>query len=377
MCYRHRRAPRTEDSMADGLAIWALDEEHKATEVSRTSQTETEELLEEALTNNPEMLESGLTLVGRQLPTAGGPLDLLGVDRDGRLAVFELKRGTLTRDAVAQVIDYGSWLEQTDVETLATLITEKSGSSGIEEIDDVGEWYSQRFEETLESLKPVRMILVGLGVDASARRMVDFLHVRGADIALYTFYGYIHAGATLLAKQVEMAPPEVSEGPTRASRYYRPREMRRQLLTQRAETLGIAGFWADITEELKPEAGQAPVPLASGFNYPLPRLRVEGLSYGEDVGLSHSVVMDDDGHIRVRFFPIAVDLCLERFKENEDAGLIRFEHKPDPYVATTQRVSDEWHVVLDRDEWKQHREELNALVGAVNDAWLERLRTPT
>ena len=172
MCYRHRRAPRMEDSMVDDLAIWALDEGGKAAEVSRTSQTETEELLEEVLTNNPGMLESGLTLVGRQTPTDGGPLDLLGVGVDGRLAVFELKRGTLTRDAVAQVIDYGSWLEQTDVETLAKLIAEKSGSQGIERIDDVDEWYSQQFGESLESLKPVRMILVGLSVDASARRMV-------------------------------------------------------------------------------------------------------------------------------------------------------------------------------------------------------------
>ena len=52
----------------------------------------------------------GLTLVGRQTPTEGGPLDLLGVDADGRLVVFELKRGTLSRDAVAQVVDYASYL---------------------------------------------------------------------------------------------------------------------------------------------------------------------------------------------------------------------------------------------------------------------------
>ena len=49
-----------------------------------------------------------LTLVGRQTPTEGGPLDLLGVDGDGKLVVFELKRGTLLRDAVAQILDYAS-----------------------------------------------------------------------------------------------------------------------------------------------------------------------------------------------------------------------------------------------------------------------------
>ena len=50
------------------------------------------------------MLMPGLTLVGRQTPTGSGWLDLLGVDEDGKLVVFELKRGKLTREAVAQAI---------------------------------------------------------------------------------------------------------------------------------------------------------------------------------------------------------------------------------------------------------------------------------
>ena len=57
------------------------------------------------------MLMPGLKLVGRQTPTEGGPLDLLGVDEDGRLVVFELKREMLSREAVAQVIDYASYLD--------------------------------------------------------------------------------------------------------------------------------------------------------------------------------------------------------------------------------------------------------------------------
>ena len=361
--------------MADELAIWALDEAGKAMEVDPTSQTETEELLEEALTNNPGMLERGLTLVGRQTPTAGGPLDLLGIDRDGRLVVFELKRERLTRDAVAQVIDYGSWLEETDVESLAALIVEKSGTQGIERRDDFGEWYSQKFAESLESLKPVRMVLVGLGVDANARRMVDFLHARGVDVALYTFYGFVHAGATLLAKQVEQASAEpVEPGPRH---YYVSRAVRRQRLAERAQNLGIADFWAEVTEELRPAAGNTPEPLASGLNFYMPRLKVEGLSYGDAVNTSHSVLMDDDGRIRVRFFPIAIDLCFKRFKQHETAEHLRFEHQTEPVVATTPCVSDEWHVVLDRDTWAQHRDTLRALVGEVNDVWLERLRTPT
>ena len=74
--------------------IWSIgDDSTSATQLNATNQMETEGLLEDILTANPDMLEDGLQLVGRQTSTAGGPLDLLGVDTDGRLVVYELKRG--------------------------------------------------------------------------------------------------------------------------------------------------------------------------------------------------------------------------------------------------------------------------------------------
>ena len=81
--------------------------------VSAATQTKTEEMLEEILVKAPNLLLTGLKLVGRQVETSGsGILDLLGVDEDGQLIVFELKRGTLTREAVAQVTDYASYLAE-------------------------------------------------------------------------------------------------------------------------------------------------------------------------------------------------------------------------------------------------------------------------
>ena len=96
-----------------------------------------ESFLEETLVANPDLLLPGLRLVGRQTPTAGGPLDLLGVDEDGRLSLFELKRGTLTRDAVAQAIDYAADLEARDPADLADLLSRESGRRGIERIEEV------------------------------------------------------------------------------------------------------------------------------------------------------------------------------------------------------------------------------------------------
>ena len=156
-----------------------------------------------------------MTLVGRQTPTEGGPLDLLGVDSDGRLVVFELKRGTLSRDAVAQIIDYASYLDSLDLDALADRISERSGTRDIDKIENFQEWYNSEGFGELESLKPLRMFLVGLGADDRTERMVRFLAQNsGMDISLLTFHAFDYDGKTILAKQVEV---EAADEPSRRS----------------------------------------------------------------------------------------------------------------------------------------------------------------
>ena len=116
--------------------------------------------------------------------------------------VFELKREKLTRAAVAQVLDYCTYLETLSDSEIGTLLAERSGKDGIERIGDFEEWYgSQRGE----SIRPVGMVLAGLGLDASAHRMVSYLADRGIDIRLVTFHGYVHDDGMLLARQVRAA----------------------------------------------------------------------------------------------------------------------------------------------------------------------------
>ena len=167
------------------IEVWTVDGS-QVSRLAKSNQMESELLLEDVLVENPGLLLEGLRLVGRQTPTEGGPLDLLGVDGDGKLVVFELKRGTLSRDAVAQVIDYTSYLNAMDLSDLANHVSESSGAHGIDEIEDFREWYGQAFGE-LESLKPLRMFLVGLGVDGTTERMVKYLVNGDIDISLLTF----------------------------------------------------------------------------------------------------------------------------------------------------------------------------------------------
>ena len=155
----------------EDLRIWTVDNDANAkiTPLDAAGQTDSELLLEDILTRNPDMLEEGLQLVGRQTGTAGGPLDLLGVDRDGRLVVFELKRGTLNRDAVAQVIDYVSDLDAMDLDSLLARHVEVDSSYPRVKPRQI----AQRFDERVRSLGVQDL------VDAMTNTLADLFRNHG------------------------------------------------------------------------------------------------------------------------------------------------------------------------------------------------------
>ena len=351
--------------MTDEIKIWAIDNSSgEVVEVEPINRTETEQRLEDVLVENPDMLMSGLTLVGRQTPAAGGALDLLGVDGDGKLVVFELKRSAATRDAVAQVIDYCSYLDSLTYSQLGELISKNSGSGGIESIIDFEEWYLGNSNgKELTELKPIRMALVGVGIDENATRMVNFLADRDVDISLLSFSAYLHHDRTLLAKQVQ----QVEAGAEPQSNRYIRREKRRTSLDERARTIGIDSFWHEVIGNLTRVHRGDPAPRANGYTFYQNPLKLPGLVGGHRAGASHTVRLDEDQKIRVTFFPVAVHLCETQFKHTDVAGL--FETQASSHFQSTDRVKEEYYCVLDEAGWKKHKGSLLSLVDEINRAW--------
>ena len=228
-----------EDRMKTDIGIWEIDRESRAAnKLGLAKRVVTEDLLEAVLVANPNMLMRGLTLVGRQVPVETGYVDLLGVDEDGRLVVFELKRDRLTRDAVAQILDYCTCLETLSDLELATLMAERSGKDGIKKIADFWEWYGS---QPGDSIRPVRMVLVGLGINLSAHRMVAYLADRGIDIRLLTFHGYVQGDGMLLARQVRTANQLLPAPPNPP----RDRDLNRKAIEH-----GVAKVWQDARKSL-------------------------------------------------------------------------------------------------------------------------------
>ena len=343
--------------------IWVV-EGISAKQLESTNRMETEGQLEEILTANPDMLEEGLQLVGRQTSTAGGPLDLLGVDTDGRLVVFELKRGTLNREAVAQVIDYASDLNSMDLDRLKRHIAERSGNFGIQKIEDFGEWYGNNWpEEGIESLMPPRMVLVGLGVDNTTERMVEYLASGNMDISLLTFHGFVSSdGKALLARHVEVASEVIKPTGTRNTRN------RRAQFEERVQALpmDIRNILDDAERMFKNQIrGFSQTYANTWINFNL------DYSWHEESALKRVATLfieidEAEKGVRIGFHPIAIHMAsTDEFKS---AG-IEFE-TAEPRVIVRLGIDHEVRFPLySLDEWEQKREKLTALTRKVWEAY--------
>ncbi len=354
--------------MTDDFGIWELDETTKgARRLEETARAETEALLEDVFVRNPSLLMPGLELVGRQVPTSNGNLDLLGVDSEGRLVVFELKRGTLTRNAVAQAVDYASWLDSLDDADLWTHIAQNSGRDEIDDIENFEAWYDDHDNwDSLESLRPVRVVLVGLGADESARRMADWLVAKGAEIDLLTFLGYRYGDRMLLARQLESGDEarKQERQEQNASRRAVTRANRRDAIEVKVREYRMQDWWPDAVAVLERNS-IASYRAKLGITFYKGRKRT--LLTGVRAAGSHKIEIVELGIARVIFFPAAVDLCLEEFEAAKQ--VISFDLESPSNAPATEQVPDQWSCRLDHGRWQEHKDRIAELVRLVDERW--------
>ncbi len=347
------------------IKLWTIDGS-QVEDLKSVGQTETEKLLEDTLVNRPELLLEDLILVGRQTPTEGGPLDLLGVDGDGRLVVFELKRGTLSRDAVAQVIDYVSFLDAMELDDLADYISQKSGNHGIDKIEDFQGWYTMDLGfDGLDLLKPLRIFLVGLGVDDRTERMVKFLAQNSRmDISLLTFHGFNYDGKTILAKQVEIQGVEDLDSDTKKPP--RRRRTNTEILASIDESVdehGIRNLFDSVRDLFRDNwASSGEKPRTFGLNVELPGRTPRGRRTRH----AYTRIDPNGGRVRIVFYSRAVELSEDAFRR--PIKEIPYETWPQGRKAL-EDAKTEIQFLLTPEEWEIHKEKLTRLVQSLYQAW--------
>lgn len=257
--------------MTEELRLWSVDPSGDAEPLPQLEQMPTESAFEELLVRNPEMLGSNLQLVGRQTRTQTGWLDLLAVDQDGHLVVLELKRGTLVREAVTQVVDYASALDAMSVDELAKHITDRSGFDGIQKVDDFEQWYADTFDgDDLSRLLPPRMVLVGLGVDPVAERMARFISGGPVDLSVLTFHGFTSGKKKVFARQLDVEPGPGEHAHRRRSPTAKEKHKAlREYLTTNGYVELFDRVHTDI-RQLLPDRGVLEQPGSKGIGFYLP-----------------------------------------------------------------------------------------------------------
>ena len=129
--------------------------------------------LEPWLASNPEIIGPDIMIIGQQVMTKSGPIDLLGVDRSGNTVIIEIKRAELPRETLAQAIDYASDVAEWTVERLSEVCADYTKKT-------FEEAFNEAFEVDLENLNlnsTQRIVLVGFSIEASLERMIEWLSV--------------------------------------------------------------------------------------------------------------------------------------------------------------------------------------------------------
>jgi Holliday junction resolvase-like predicted endonuclease len=164
--------------MLQQVGIWQIGDDGPKRLNSAT--VSLEEHLESWIERDPALVESGLTIVGRQLQTEGGRLDLLALDPVGRWVIIEVKRGWVRRETTAQAIDYAACVEKMPLEELAERVDAylAARAAGPRSLTDALKEVPSGVEMDEDS-RDVRIMVVGTGRDPGLQRMVDFLSKRG------------------------------------------------------------------------------------------------------------------------------------------------------------------------------------------------------
>src|SRR6202162_1664753 len=232
------RAPIKErqSKMAEEAKLWRIDAGSALREIPR-SRLDLESRLEGWLEKDISILDPELLVVGRQVQTIGGPIDLLCLSRSGDLVVVELKRDKTPREVTAQALDYGSWAKDVSAERITEIAAEYLHGP-------LDETFARRFSEELpETLgEKHRLLIVGSEIDPRSERIIRYLSgTFGVNINAATFrYFKEPDGRELLARVFLIDPTQVEQqNRTKGGSKRPPRS-----------SIGFAGTFADSRKNI-------------------------------------------------------------------------------------------------------------------------------
>jgi hypothetical protein len=177
----------------------------------------TEKTMEDWLEGNPDAIleDGGLLVIGRQVTTnLGGSIDLLAVDRQGDVAVIELKRDRTPRETLAQALEYASFAAQLDYDQLEGVYQDYTGEEGASLADVHRRQFELGEDEAVSFNKDQRIVIVGNEIVPAIRQTSVYLRRRGLRVTCLEFsYFASGPGQRLLSIDVAVGEEPTGSGP--------------------------------------------------------------------------------------------------------------------------------------------------------------------
>jgi hypothetical protein len=176
--------------------------------------------LEKWIASRPEILGSDIAIIGRQVTTRSGPIDLFGIDRNGNTVIVELKRDKLPREALAQSIDYAANVAEWDIDRINEISLKYTGKN-LEDL--LSEEFDEKTIENLNINQTQRILLVGFSIEDSLDRMVAWLSNNfSVNVnAIVLHYAKTSSGTELLSRTT-IIPEEVERERVRTKKFTIP-----------------------------------------------------------------------------------------------------------------------------------------------------------
>ena len=129
--------------------------------------------LEDWIQKNPNLLRGDLTIVGHQVQTECGPIDLLALDPLGRWVVIEITTGLVSRVSLTKVLDYAVCIRHIPFDTLCMKVDDylTSRAISVRPSRDI----LPEGQKRGASKRDVMMIIVGKDIEAGLDRIIEYL----------------------------------------------------------------------------------------------------------------------------------------------------------------------------------------------------------
>ncbi len=202
--------------MTVAFGLWRLGD--KADRIDFTAMPN-EARLEDLVISDPAMIGLDLLVIARQVTAYNTRLDILAMDVTGDLHVIELKRDKTPRDAVAQLLDYGSWVRDLGHEELGAL-HQAYANRALEES------FAERFATSLpdDINSHHHLVLVASELDAPSERIISYLSSEWGLPVNVVFFRYFVDGEREYLARTWLIEPQIVEDRAATSRSGRKRE---------------------------------------------------------------------------------------------------------------------------------------------------------